>query len=175
VILSLPILLLQAYAFFTPALDPSAKRRARPLLVAIPGLFVAGVMFGYFVVLPAAVHFLQNFNAGQFDVLVQANLYYSFAAKLLLAMGAVFEVPVLVVAVTQGGAISTRQLRGGRRYAIAACAAVGAFLPGDALTMLLETIPLYVLFELGIAVSALLDRRQRAVMHAFRAAERPLS
>ena len=78
----------------------------------------------------AAVHFLQNFNSGQFDVLVQASLYYSFAAKLLLAMGAVFEVPVLVVAVTQGGGISTRQLRHGRRYAIAACVAVGAFLPG---------------------------------------------
>lgn len=174
-ILSLPILLLQAYSFFMPAVDPVAKRRARPMLVAIPGLFLAGVAFGYLVVLPAAIHFLQNFNSGQFDVLVQASLYYSFAAKLLLAMGVVFEVPVLVVAVTQGGAISTGQLRHGRRYAIAACAAVGAFLPGDAFTMLLETVPLYVLFELGIAISALLERRQRAAARAFRAAEQPLS
>lgn len=172
-ILSLPVLLLQAYSFLMPALDPFSKRRTRPLLVAIPGLFLAGVAFGYFVVLPAAVHFLQNFNSGQFDVLVQASLYYSFAAKLLLAMGVVFEVPVLVVAVTQGGGISTRQLRHGRRYAIAACAAVGAFLPGDALTMLLETVPLYVLFELGLAVSALLERRQRRNVAPFAAAEQP--
>ena len=174
-ILSLPILLLQAYYFFTPALDPSAKRRARPMLVAIPGLFLAGVAFGYFVVLPAAIHFLQNFNSGQFDVLVQASPYYSFAAKLLLAMGVVFEVPVLVVAVTQGGALTTHQLRRGRRYAIAACAAVGAFLPGDAVTMLLETVPLYLLFELGIVISSLLERRHRAVAGGFRSAERPLA
>jgi sec-independent protein translocase protein TatC len=174
-ILSLPVLLLQAYGFLIPALDPAAKRRARPILAAIPGLFVAGVAFGYFIVLPAAVHFLQNFNSGQFDVLVQANLYYSFAAKLLLAMGVVFEVPVLVVAVTQGGAISTRQLRHGRKYAVAACAAVGAFLPGDAITMLLETVPLYLLFELGILISALLEWRQRATARAFAAAEQPIS
>jgi sec-independent protein translocase protein TatC len=174
-ILSLPVLLLQAYNFLMPALEPDAKARARPMLVAIPGLFLAGVSFGYFVVLPAAIHFLQNFNAGQFDVLVQASLYYSFAAKLLLAMGVVFEVPVLVVAVTQGGAITTRQLRHGRKYAIAACAAVGAFLPGDAMTMLLETVPLYVLFELGIAVSALLERRQRRAARRLRAVEQPAS
>ena len=160
-ILSLPVLLLQAYGFLIPALDPVAKRRTRPMLVAIPGLFVAGVVFGYLVVLPAAVHFLQNFNSGQFDVLVQASLYYSFAAKLLLAMGVVFEVPVLVVAVTQSGTLTPGQLRHGRRYAIAACATVGAFLPGDALTMLLETVPLYVLYEIGILISALLERRQR--------------
>ena len=174
-ILSLPILLLQAYHFFMPALEPSAKARMRPLLVAIPSLFLAGVAFGYFVVLPAAIHFLQNFNSAHFDVLVQASPYYSFASKLLLAMGAVFEVPVLVVVVTQGGAVTTRQLRHGRRYAIAACAAVGAFLPGDALTMLLETVPLYLLFELGIAIAALMERRQRRVARALRAVQQPLS
>ncbi len=174
-ILALPVLLLQAYNFFIPAVTPEIRRRSRPLLVAIPGLFLAGVSFGYLVVLPAAIHFLQNFNSGQFEVLVQASPYYSFAAKLLLAMGVIFEVPVLVVAVTQGGAISTGQLRGGRKYAIAACAAVGAFLPGDALTMLLETVPLYVLFELGILVSALLDRRRRRGARSFTAAEQPLS
>ena len=174
-ILSLPVLLLQAYGFLMPAVDPSVKRRTRPILVAIPGLFLAGVSFGYFIVLPAAIHFLQNFNSGQFDVLVQASLYYSFAAKLLLAMGVVFEVPLLVVAVTQGGVISTRQLRHGRKYAIAACAAVGAFLPGDAMTMLLETVPLYVLFEVGILISALLERRQRATMRRRQFAEQPSS
>ena len=175
-ILAIPVLLLQAYGFLIPALDPAAKRRARPMLVAIPALFLAGVVFGYFVVLPAAVHFLQNFNSGQFNVLVQANLYYSFAAKLLLAMGVVFEVPVLVVAVTQSGTLTPRQLRHGRRYAIAACAAVGAFLPGDAITMLLETVPLYVLYEIGILISALLERHQRrAAARVLRTTEAPVS
>lgn len=175
-IVSIPMLLLQAFNFLMPAVDPVARRRSRPLLIAVPGLFLAGVAFGYFVVLPAAIHFLQNFNSGQFDVLVQASLYYSFAAKLLLAMGVVFEVPVLVVAVTQSGALTTRQLRRGRRYAIGACAAVGAFLPGDAMTMLLETVPLYVLYEFGILISTLLERRQRTVAgRSLRAAEQALS
>ena len=174
-IISLPVLLLQAYKFLVPALDPRAKRRMQPVMVAIPGLFLAGVMFGYFVVLPAAIHFLQNFNSGQFEVLVQASPYYSFAAKLLLAMGLTFEVPVMVVAVTQGSGINTRHLRRGRRYAIAACAAVGACLPGDALTMLLETVPLYLLFELGVAVSALLERRQRRAERAVTAVQPTVS
>ncbi len=160
-IVALPALLLQAYGFFMPAIEPAARRRLRPLLVAGPGLFVAGVLFGYFVVLPAAIHFLQNFNSSQFNVLVQASQYYSFAAKLLLAMGILFELPVLVIAATQTGIVTPRQLRHGRRYAIAACAAVGALLPGDAVTMLLETVPLYLLFEIGLALATLLDGRRR--------------
>ncbi len=164
-IIALPVLLLQAYGFLMPAMEPSARRRLRPLFVAAPGLFVAGVLFGYFVVLPAAIHFLQNFNSEHFNVLVQASQYYSFAAKLLLAMGALFELPVLVVAATQAGFVTPRQLRHGRRYALAACAAVGALLPGDAVTMLLETVPLYLLFELGVAVAALIERRRRRVLN----------
>lgn len=160
-IVSLPLLLGQLYGFIAPALEPEQRRAVRPALAAVPGLFVAGVLFGYFVVLPAAVHFLQNFNSNQFNILVQANQYYSFAATLLLAMGLVFEVPVLIIALTRSGTVTPAQLRGGRRYAIGACAAVAAFLPGDAVTMLLETVPLYLLFELGVALAALLERRQK--------------
>ncbi len=160
-ILSLPILLLQVYGFFMPALEPAQRRALRPVLMAVPGLFLVGVTFGYTVVLPAAIHFLENFNSGQFETLVQASQYYHFAATLLLAMGLVFEVPVLIVALTQGGITTPRQLRKNRRYAVAACAAVGAFLPGDAITMLLETVPLYLLFELGILIASGLDYRSR--------------
>ena len=86
-ILALPFLLHQAYAFLMPALEPRERRHVLPLVVSIPFLFVAGVLFGYFVVLPAAVHFFQNFNSSEFNVLVQANQYYKFAATTLLAMG----------------------------------------------------------------------------------------
>jgi sec-independent protein translocase protein TatC len=165
-ILSLPALLMQAYAFFAPVFDPAQRRRMAPALLAIPGLFVAGVAFGYFAVLPAAVHFFQNFNSGQFNVLVQASQYYKFAATTLLAMGLVFEVPVVIVAVTRAGIVTPRQLRRNRRYAIAACAAVAALMPGDAITMLLETVPLYLLFEVSVAVAAIAERR------AHRAEER---
>lgn len=160
-ILSLPLLLHQAFAFLAPALKPEDRRRIRPLLVSIPGLFVAGVLFGYFVVLPAAVHFFVNYNSDQFNTLVQAGPYYKFAATTILAMGLVFEVPVAIVAVTRIGLVSVQRLRRSRRYAVAACGLVAAFLPGDAVTLLLETVPLYMLFELGLLVAGIVDRRAR--------------
>ncbi len=67
-----------------------------PLLIAVPFLFVIGVLFGYFVVLPAAVRFFVNFNSAQFNSLVQASQYYRFAATILLAMGIIFQVPVVI-------------------------------------------------------------------------------
>jgi sec-independent protein translocase protein TatC len=170
-IVSLPVILLQIYGFFMPAVDAEMRRRMRPVLVAVPGLFIVGVAFGYIVVLPAAVRFLQNFNASQFTVLVQASQYYHFAATILLAMGLVFEVPVMIVALTQAGAVTPRQLRKSRKLAAVVCAAIGAFLPGDALTMLLEALPLYCLFEIGIAISSVLARRQRR--HATSAGSDP--
>ncbi len=160
-ILSLPVLLLQLYGFFMPALEPEQRRRMRPVLIAVPGLFLMGVAFGYFAVLPAAVKFFQNFNSGQFNVLVQASQYYKFAATTLLAMGLLFQVPVAIMAVTRMGLITPAQLRRNRRYAIAVCAAVAALLPGDAVTMLLETVPLYALFELSVLVAAVVARRER--------------
>jgi sec-independent protein translocase protein TatC len=160
-ILSLPVLLLQAYGFFMPALTPERRRQMLPVTFAIPGLFVAGVTFGYLVVLPAALHFFQNFNSGQFNVLVQASQYYKFAATTLLAMGLLFQVPVAIIAVTRAGLVTPRQLRKNRRYAVLACGLVAAVLPGDAITMLLETLPLYLLFELSVLVASLAERRAR--------------
>lgn len=160
-ILALPVLLLQASAFIAPAVEPRLRRRLLPLAPAVPGLFAAGVAFGYFVVLPAAVHFFQNFNSAQFNVLVQANPYYKFAATTLLAIGVLFELPVVIVGATSAGLITTRRLRRSRRYALAVCAVIAAVLPGDAITMLLETVPLYVLFEASVLVAALVERRAR--------------
>jgi sec-independent protein translocase protein TatC len=159
-ILSLPILLYEAYGFLLPAFSPEQRRVAKPLMLAIPFLFVAGVLFGYFVVLPAAVRFFQNFNSGEFNVLVQASQYYHFAAVILLAMGLVFQVPVGILAATRAGIVTTKQLRHNRRYAILACGAVAAFLPGDAVTLLLETVPLYLLFELSILIARIIDHKQ---------------
>jgi sec-independent protein translocase protein TatC len=158
-ILALPFVLHQAYAFLMPALEPSERRHVLPLVASIPFLFVAGVLFGYFVVLPAAVHFFQNFNSSEFNVLVQANQYYKFAATTLLAMGFLFQVPVGIVAVTRAGLITARGLRRNRRYAVLACGLVAAVLPGDAVTLLLETVPLYLLFEVGVLIASLLERR----------------
>jgi sec-independent protein translocase protein TatC len=158
-VLALPIVLYELYGFVLPAFSTSQQRAAAPLMLAIPLLFVAGVLFGYFVVLPAAVRFFQNFNSGQFNVLVQASQYYHFAGVTLLAMGLLFQVPVAVLAATRAGVVSVRQLRRNRRYALLACGAVAAFLPGDAITLVLETVPLYLLFELSLVVAAVGERR----------------
>jgi sec-independent protein translocase protein TatC len=160
-ILSLPILLYQLYGFLLPAFSPQQQRIATPLMLAIPFLFVAGVMFGYFVVLPAAVRFFQNFNSSEFNVLVQASQYYHFAAITLLAMGLIFQIPVGILAATRAGIVTTRQLRHNRRYAALACGAVAAFLPGDAVTLLLETVPLYLLFEASLLLARFFDRREQ--------------
>jgi len=157
-IVSLPVILFELYGFILPALAPHERRIAMPLLTSVPFLFAAGVAFGYFVVLPAAVRFFVNFNSSEFNTLVQANPYYSFAATVLLAMGLVFQTPVVIIGATRLGIVTPRQLRKGRRYAVVACAAVAAFLPGDVITLVLETVPLYLLYEVSILLAALLGR-----------------
>src|SRR5271168_4301646 len=160
-ILALPIILYELYGFLLPAFSPEQQRLATPLMLAIPFLFVIGVAFGYFVVLPSALRFFQNFNSGEFNVLVQASQYYHFAAVTLLAMGLVFQVPVGILAATRAGVVTPKQLRHNRRYAILACGAIAAFLPGDAITLLLETVPLYLLFEISLLLATFAERRQQ--------------
>ncbi len=160
-VISLPVILYELFAFVLPAMSPVERRAVIPLLLAIPGLFAAGVVFGYFIVLPAAVRFFVNFNAGEFNNLVQANQFYKFAATILLAMGVVFQVPVVVISLTRMEIVTVAQLRHARRYALVGCAAVAAFLPGDFITLLLETAPLYLLYEASILLAAGLDRRKR--------------
>ena len=159
VLLSLPMLLFQVYAFILPAFSPDERRVALPMMLAVPGLFVAGVVFGYFVVLPAAIHFLQNFNASSFNVLVQARDYYKFVAVTLGLLGLVFQVPVGILALTSSGIVTPTTLRKNRRYAIVAAAGVAAIAPGDVVTMLLEMAPIIVLFELSILLASFLERR----------------
>jgi sec-independent protein translocase protein TatC len=158
-VLALPVILFELYAFVIPAVSPRERALTLPVLVAVPGLFIGGIAFGYFIVLPAAVHFLLGFNSSSFDVNVQASSYFPFAGLIMLAMAAIFQLPVAIVAAVRAGIITTRQLRHNRRIAIALAAAIAAFLPGDAITMIFETVPIVVLYEVGILVAAVLDRR----------------
>jgi sec-independent protein translocase protein TatC len=161
-VLASPLILFELYGFVLPAFNPHEKRVVMPLLISVPFLFAAGVAFGYLVVLPAAVRFLQNFNSSQFNVMVQASQYYKFAATVLLAMGLSFQAPVAIVGAVRAGVVTPRQLRRNRRYAILACAAIAAFLPGDAFTLVLETVPLYLLYEASILIASVVARRDAA-------------
>jgi sec-independent protein translocase protein TatC len=159
-LLALPLILFQVYAFILPAFSPREKQIAFPAMLGIPFLFIGGVIFGYFTVVPRAIEFLQNFNTDSFDVLIQAQPYYKFVIMLLLAMGLLFQIPVGIIAVTRVGIVSTSQLAHNRRYAILVIAVLAMLLPGqDPVTMSLMMAPMYVLFESSILLSWLLDRR----------------
>ena len=117
-LITLPLLLYQLYAFVLPAFSPREREVAVPLMVFVPFLFYAGVVFAYFVVLPAAVSFLQNFNDDSFDILLQARDYYKFSIMVLAAMGVLFQMPIVILAITRMGILTPTQLRQNRRYAI---------------------------------------------------------
>jgi sec-independent protein translocase protein TatC len=159
IILSLPFLLYQAYAYLLPAFSDAERRVVLPLMLLAPALFLAGLAFGYFAVLPAAVKFLLNFNDSQFNVQVRARDYYSFFSTTLLACGIIFQLPLAILAVTRLGIVRIDQLTSNRRYAYLICAIVAAALPGvDPVSMLIEMVPLLVLFELSILIARAFGR-----------------
>ena len=157
---ALPLILYQAYAFLMPAFTPRQRRLALRLMAAVPVLFIAGVVFGYFLVLPAAIGFLQNFNSGQFDVLVQAKTLYSFTLLTLMLMGVLFQMPVGVLGLTQLGVVTPQQLRRNWRYAVVVITFLALLLPGtDPVTTGIEMVPLLALYALSVAVASWVERR----------------
>jgi sec-independent protein translocase protein TatC len=160
-LLSLPIVLYQLYAFVLPAFSPRERRVALPLMSMVPFLFATGVAFGYFLVLPPAISFLQNFNDRSFDVLIQARDYYRFAVLALLSTGLIFQLPVGLLALNTAGIVTALQLRRSWRYAIVLIAIVAAFLPGvDPVTTCIEMVPLLLLYGLSILLLEIADRRR---------------
>src|SRR5215208_5541015 len=142
-----------------PVITSREKRVIVPFLMGVPILFVAGVVFGYFVVLPAATKFLLNFNDSQFNIQIRARDYYSFFTLTLGLMGLIFQLPIGILAVTRLGIVTPEQLAQNRRYAILVIAVVAMLLPGtDPVTMLLSMVPLLLLFEGSLIVARLLGQ-----------------
>jgi sec-independent protein translocase protein TatC len=163
IVLSLPIVLWQLYAYVLPAFSRTERRVVLPILLLFPVLFIAGLAFAYFVVMPAAVNFLLDFNDDQFNIQLRAREYYSFFAMTEIACGLMFQLPLVIIAVTRLGIVSPDQLAENRRYAYLAIAVLAAALPGvDPVTMLIEMVPLLVLFELSILLARVLGRPPRA-------------
>jgi sec-independent protein translocase protein TatC len=153
-VISLPVILYQAYAFILPGLTNREKRVIVPFLMGVPVLFVAGVVFGYFVVLPAATKFLLNFNNSQFNIPIRAKDYYSFFTLTLGVMGLIFQLPIGILAVTRLGIVTPQQLTENRRYAYIVLLIVAMLLPGtDPVTMLIEAVPLILLYELSVLLA----------------------
>jgi sec-independent protein translocase protein TatC len=160
---TLPVLIYQGYGFVIPALNPKERRVALPLMAVAPALFVAGVVFAFFVVLPPAVHFLQGYNSGNFDILVQAKAYYTFEIFTMLGIGLAFQLPIGLLALQRIGAINSRTLIKNWRYATVIIAVIAAAMPGaDPVTTGLEMLPLVLLYLASIVLLKIADRRAAA-------------
>jgi sec-independent protein translocase protein TatC len=159
-LVALPVILWQAWAYFIPAVDKAYERMLKAFVFLATALMVTGVVFGYYVALPAAAKFLTNFDSSIYNVQIQAKPYIGFATKVLVAMAIVFELPLFVVGLTRMGIVTTAKLRRNRRIGYFVVACIGVALPGvDPVTTFFETVPLVVLYELSIWLSVLLDRR----------------
>lgn len=159
----LPLLIYEAYAFVLPAFRPEERRNALPLMLMAPVLFIAGVVFAYFLVLPPAVKFLQGFNSTNFQSFLQAKPYYEFEILTMLGIGLTFQMPLGLLALDRIGVITARTLTSQWRYAVVIIAVIAAALPGaDPVTTLLEMVPLLLLYGLSIVLLKVADRRSAA-------------
>ena len=151
IVISLPVLIYQAYAFAAPAISSPSRRRMLVTAGVLSGLFVAGVSFTYVMVLPTALRFLIGFGGSAYDVQLRANEYLSFVTTLLIAGGIVFELPVVMVSLARLGIAGTRAFQAHRRFAIIVMTVVAGVLPGgDAVSMLMLLGAEVVLYEVGI-------------------------
>jgi sec-independent protein translocase protein TatC len=168
--LALPIVLWQVWSFVAPAMSPKTQRAIAGFTVFAAGLLVAGAVFGYRVALPAALHFLTNYDNSVYNVQIRAADFISFAVLVLAACAAVFELPIVVLGLVRVGALTSKKLRRNRRigYMIVAC--IGVALPGvDPVTTIVETIPLAILFESSIWMSVFFERRWFAALSTIEA------
>jgi len=171
-LISLPVILYQLYAFLLPAFSPTERRVALPLLMLVPVLFIAGVLFCYFVVLSPGLEFLLGFNADEFDIQVRARDYYSFVTLLMVAMGLGFQIPVVLLVACRIGVTTPEKLRKGRRYAIVVIAVVASLLPTiDPVSLLLEMLPMLALYELSIVLAKAFGRPPPEVAERIASAE----
>jgi sec-independent protein translocase protein TatC len=159
ILISMPIILYELYAFILPAFSPGERKVALPLLLMVPFLFIGGVVFAYFVIIPAALKFLLHFNEHQFNLQIRARDYYSFFSLTMLAGGIVFQLPVFLLGLVKMGITTPAKLRKNRRYAVLVIAVVAAALPGvDPVSMLVEMVPLLILYEVSILLASFLGR-----------------
>ena len=159
-VLAFPIVVYQVWAFLSPALEKREKRAVVPALYLGLLLFIGGVALAYFVALPVTLEFFRRFFTESLQGQLEINATMGFVVKLLLAFGAVFELPVVILALSVMGLVTPDFLRTKRRHAIVVNTIVASFLtPGDVITLtILMMIPLILLYELGIFLSVLVYR-----------------
>jgi sec-independent protein translocase protein TatC len=158
--IALPILLWQAWAFLAPAVQPHFERVVLVFVLLASGLFVTGVTFMYYVVLPRALDFLTSYDAELYDIQIRASYYYTFAAMTLLAGGLAFLMPIFVLALVRLRVLTSDRLRQNRRIAFVVLLVFAILLPTvDPVSLAFEVVPLVILFEMSIWLSVYMERR----------------
>lgn len=160
VVLALPVIAYQGWAFVAPALHRHERRLVVPVLAAAMALFLGGVALAYFFVLPATLKFFAGLAGPSLQPMITAAQYFSFAVTLALTFGAAFELPILITALSALGLVTPAFLREYRRHAVVLCFVASSLLtPGDALTATVAlVVPLYLLYEVSIVCSAWVHR-----------------
>lgn len=152
VVLAFPYILWELWLFIAPALYPHEKSKAGKAFCVGTLLFYAGVAVGYFILLPVCLRFFREYTvSGSVTNTFSLQSYISMFVSLVIVMGLVFELPMLIALLKSLGIVDRKTLREGRKYAIVAVLILAAFItPADLASMLIVSVPLYALYELGI-------------------------
>jgi sec-independent protein translocase protein TatC len=157
---ALPVLLWQLWSFLAPAVEEHTQRIVSAFVALGTGLFVAGAAFAYVIVLPRAIPFLVEFDAELYNSQVRASNYISFVTLVMFGLGVMFETPIFVLALVRLGILSSSRLRRNRRIGYLVVVTAAVLLPTiDPVSLAFEIVPLLLLFELSIWLSALMERR----------------
>lgn len=157
--IAMPYVIYQIWRFIAPALYSKEKKLALPLLFSSVALFYAGMAFAYFVVFPLVFGFLTQAAPEGVTVMTDISRYLDFVLKLFFAFGLAFEVPVATVILVASGATSTASLIEKRPYIIVGCFVIGMLLtPPDVLSQTLLAVPMWLLFEVGIIFSRMVEK-----------------
>jgi sec-independent protein translocase protein TatC len=172
VVIAMPVVLYQLWAFIAPGLYRHEKRLAMPLLVSSVLLFYAGMAFAYFIVFPMVFEFLAKVTPAGVTMMTDIKAYLDFVFALFFAFGIAFEVPVAVIILVAMGVVSPQTLAEKRSYVIVGIFVAAAILtPPDVLSQLLMAGPMWLLYEIGIVLSRWLVRQREAARDADPEAE----
>ena len=161
-ILALPFILHQVWAFVAPGLYAHEKRLAIPLVVSSTLLFLAGMLFCYFVVFGGVFKFIAGFAPKSISVAPDIEAYFNFALGMFLAFGLAFEVPVVVVVLVRLGVVTVEQLREWRGYVIVGIFVIAAVVtPPDVVSQIALAVPMCLLYEVGILFGQGIEKRRK--------------
>lgn len=161
-LVAFPFILFRVWAFVAPGLFESERRVVIPLIVPSAGLFYAGAVFAYWVMVPVVLGFLLRFGTGRLEPLLSVSRYFEFVARICFAFGIVFQLPIAIVLLTWLGVISPRFLLRKWRYAILVIFVAAAILtPPDPASQVFMALPLVALYFLSAVIALLFERRRR--------------